>query len=65
MVNGFTAGFFLARRQLMPQQSPELPRLRRLEAGHTMVSITSLRAMRRLLVAVIALQVINLALEVW
>jgi hypothetical protein len=49
----------------MTQQSPELPRLRRLEVGHTMVSITSLRAMRRLLVAVIVLQVINLALEVW
>jgi hypothetical protein len=30
-----------------------------------MVSITSLRAMRRLLVAVVVLQVINLALEVW
>jgi hypothetical protein len=49
----------------MTQQSPELPRLRRLEVSHTMVSITSLRAMRRLLVAVIVLQVINLALEVW
>ena len=49
----------------MTQQSPELPRLRRAEVGHTMVSITSLRAMRRLLVAVIVLQVINLAFEVW
>ena len=49
----------------MTQQSPELPRLRRLEVGHTMVSITSLRAMRRLLVTVIVLQVINLVLEVW
>ena len=49
----------------MTQQSPELPRLRRLEVGHTMVSITSLRAMRRLLVMVIVLQVVNLALEVW
>jgi hypothetical protein len=49
----------------MTQQSPELLRLRRLEVGHTMVSITSLRAMRRLLVTVIVLQAINLALEVW
>ena len=49
----------------MAHSTPELPRLRRLEVGHTIVSITSLRAMRRLLVAVIVLQVINLALEVW
>ncbi len=49
----------------MTQQSPQLPRLRRIDVGHTMVSITSLRALRRLLVMVIVLQVINLALEVW
>lgn len=50
----------------MPHQSPELPRLqRRIEVGHTMVAITSLRYMHRLLWVVIGLQVINLAAEVW
>lgn len=49
----------------MAHSSPELPRLRRIDVGHTMVSITSLRALRRLLVAVIVLQVVNLILEVW
>ena len=50
----------------MRDQTPQLPRLqRRLEVGHTMVSITSLRYMHRLLWILIGLQVANLAVEVW
>lgn len=49
----------------MKHISPELPRLRRFEMGHTMVSITSLRGLRRLLKAVVVLQVLNLAVELW
>ncbi len=50
----------------MTDQAPQLPRLqRRFEAGHTMVSITSLRHMHRLLCLLIVLQVLNLVVEVW
>ena len=49
----------------MASQTPELPQLRRFHVGHTMVSISSLRGLHRLLVVVIARQAINLALEVW
>jgi hypothetical protein len=49
----------------MTHSPPELPQLRRFHVGHTMVSVSSLRGLHRLLVAVIALQVINLILEVW
>lgn len=49
----------------MKHPSPELPRLRRFEMGHTMVSITSLRGLRRLLKAVVVLQVLNLAVALW
>lgn len=49
----------------MGRQTPELPRLqRRAEIGHTLVSITSLRGLRRLLLAVIVLQALNLLFEV-
>jgi hypothetical protein len=36
-----------------------------MEVGHTMVSITSLRYMHRLLWMVIGLQVVQLVVEVW
>lgn len=50
----------------MKHPSPELPRMtRRIEPGYTMVSITSLRGLRRLLKAVVVLQVLNLAVELW
>ena len=50
----------------MTDRAPQLPRLqRRGEAGYTMVSITSLRYMHRLLWLLIVLQVVNLVVEVW
>jgi len=50
----------------MTDRAPQLPRLqRRMEVGHTMVSITSLRYMHRLLLLLIGLQVVNLVVEVW
>jgi hypothetical protein len=50
----------------MRDKAPQLPRLqRRMEVGHTMVSITSLRYMHRLLWVLIGLQVVNLAVGVW
>jgi hypothetical protein len=50
----------------MRSQGPELPfTRRRFESGHTMVAITSLRYMHRLLWVLIGLQVVNLAVEVW
>ena len=50
----------------MRDQAPQLPRLqRRIEPGYTMVSITSLRYMHRLLWLLIVLQVLNLVVEVW
>jgi hypothetical protein len=49
----------------MTDRAPQLPRLqRRMEVGHTMVSITSLRYMHRLLWMVIGLQVMNLIIGV-
>lgn len=47
----------------MRHPSPELPRLRRFEVGHTMVSVTSLRGLRRMLQVVVVLQLLNLAAE--
>jgi len=50
----------------MRDKAPQLPRLqRRMEVGHTMVSITSLRYMHRLLWVLVGLQVVNLAVGVW
>ncbi len=50
----------------MRDQAPQLPRLqRRMEVGHTMVSITSLRHLHRLLWVLVGLQVVNLAVGVW
>jgi hypothetical protein len=48
----------------MTGPTPELPRMtRRIQPGYTMVSITSLRGLRRMLVVVILLQVVNLVVE--
>ena len=47
----------------MTRQSPELPRTRRIEPGYTMVSISSLRDLRRLLKLVVLLQLVNMAFE--
>jgi hypothetical protein len=50
----------------MRDQAPQLPRLqRRIEPGYTMVSITSLRYMHRLLWLLIGLQMVNLVVGVW
>lgn len=48
----------------MTRPSPELPfSKRRIQPGYTMVSITSLRGLRRMLLAVVVLQVMNLVAE--
>lgn len=47
----------------MTRQSPELPRMRDLRWNYTMVSISSLRDLRRLLKLVVLLQLVNMAFE--
>lgn len=47
----------------MTHQIPELPRTKRIEPGYTMVSITSLRGLRRLLQLVVILQLVNMLFE--
>lgn len=50
----------------MSHQMPELPRLRdSVRWKYTMVSITNLRYMHRLLWLLIGLQIVNLVVEVW
>ena len=47
----------------MTRQSPELPRVRDARHNFTMVSVSSLRDLRRLLRLVVLLQVVNMILE--
>lgn len=47
----------------MTRQSPELPRVRNARWNYTMVSISSLRDLRRLLKLVVVLQLVNMILE--
>lgn len=47
----------------IPQFPPPAPR--RIQPGYTMVSVSSLRYLRRLLQLVVLLQLVNMALELW